>query len=145
MSSGYWKYTDEATYLSMFIHKQGVFFFCIHTLFCLFGRGFLSVYSTQMFPLSHAGVRDRPYLPLLMLSISLVFFLYLLFSSSLSSPGLYQQTTIPSFLTLSCGTAGDLWPLSCCLQEPLLHKCQTVKLNITYHVSPIVLHFSSQI
>lgn len=42
----------------------------------------------------------------------LLFFLYLLFSSSLSPPGLNQQTTIPPFLTFSCGTAGDLWPLA---------------------------------
>lgn len=111
-----------------------------------------SVYSTQMFPLSHSGVRDRLYLHLFTLSTSLVpssCSSSSTSSSSLSSPGLNQQTTIPSFLTFSRGTAGYLWLLAAAFRNLRFINVRLLSLtsNVTFtqHYFFFSLCFSPQI
>lgn len=49
-----------------------------------------------------------------------------------------HHSLIPHILTWD---SRGLMATSCCLQEPLLHKCQTVRFNITCHVFPNSLTF----
>lgn len=97
------------------------------------------VYSTQMFPLSHSGGRDRLYLHLFRSVPGLCGGL-LLFLLIISRPhSADHHSFIPQILTWDgrVFVAG-----SCCLQELLLHQCQIVNFNVTCHFSPPTVFFN---
>lgn len=144
----YRKHTNEVPYPSMFIHiHQG--FSCIYTDATLY-FGSLDVDSWECVPDTAVPTRDRLYLHLFALSISLApnaCSSSSTSSSSLSSPGLNQQTTIPSFLTFSRGAAGYLWLLAAAFRNFCFTNVRLLSLisHVTFPQQVFFMFFTSNL